>query len=254
MQVAAQPPPLLFPRGDQPRPGRVQRPPQRHRVGGRAGLPGQVGQQPLVVGAKLLAARPRAHQEPPDGLPLEGQRERDHLRRGLAVRGGRAPPVAEPQLERRVRQPQAVRDGLDHRAAAPTRGRPPPRPGGRAWPGPRTARPGRRRTAGPPALHPVVQRPQRARGQHGRDDLHGAGCGPARRTPSGRRPRRPGRPRPPRGQQAVQHRPAQQDVDLVQPVPQDRDADRDRHQDAGQQPRARLPCPGRPGWRSARRW
>jgi len=98
VQVAAQPPPLLFPRGDQARPGHVQRPPQRHRMGRRARLPGQVGQQPLVVGAKLLAARPRAHQEPPDG-PLAG-------------RSGRTrPPESGP---RRTRRPGSTR----RRAAA----------------------------------------------------------------------------------------------------------------------------------------
>ena len=55
MQVAAQPPPFLFPRGDQAGPGRIKRPAQRHRVGGRPRLPGEIGQQPLVVGAELLA-------------------------------------------------------------------------------------------------------------------------------------------------------------------------------------------------------
>ena len=186
------------------------------------------------------------------------RRERDHLRRGLAVRGGRAPPVAEPQLERRVREPQAVRDGLDHRAERGFGvGRfldPAAEPGqGLVGHAPVAVE-----QPVHPALHPVVQRPQRAGGQHGRDDLHGQA---AALQAEDRTERLGGHdhgqvdPGHPRGQHAVQHRPVQQDVDLVEPVPQDRDPDRDGHQDAA--PAAPGPgstCPGRPGWRSARRW
>ena len=70
MQVASQPPALLFPRGYQTRPGRIKRLAQSHRVGGRPRLPGQISQQPYIVRAEALAPRPRAHQEPPDGFPL----------------------------------------------------------------------------------------------------------------------------------------------------------------------------------------
>ena len=55
MQVTSQPPAFLFPRGNQARPGRSKRLAQRYRVGGRARLPGQVSQQPLVVGAEPLS-------------------------------------------------------------------------------------------------------------------------------------------------------------------------------------------------------
>ena len=89
-----------------------------------------------------------------------------------------------------------------------------------------------------------MQRPQGRGGHHGGDDLHGEAAALHSKQRAGHHHHGQVDRGHPRGQRAVKHRPVQQDVDLVQLVPQYRDADRDRQQGPAINPTPRLTGPG----------
>jgi hypothetical protein len=103
VQVTAEPTALLLPGGDQPGPRRVERVPQGYHVRGGGHLPGQVGQQPLVVLAQPLPVRALADEQPANRLPLEGQRESDELSRDFAAGRAVHPAVRDPEQHGDVR-------------------------------------------------------------------------------------------------------------------------------------------------------